>query len=318
MKKVGIGVLAGLALFAVESAKAVPQETGVLIPYFSSTRGMFTAVTYVFSNAEAATPATEPGVHIVYYYKPDLTQNLADACNHYDGLVTTSEADVDTFLVVGADNVRPVFSDGGAGDEGTIVAPPVTGEGFLAIQGWDFAANAAAGAIAAEAHVVVTATRGVFSFRGITLETDDAGNINLTDDDTLAPGTDSTTVMMFPEAIAETYLYAIADGGNVFAPVNYNQLTALGINPAVNGMGIFGRAENGRSGGQEVTFNCAAVIHAKDILGDAHYTFLKDTGGWFSLRVPEGYVNNAMVYKLEISAEYGSTITPLTLQSYGR
>jgi len=299
MKKVGIGVLAGLALFAVETSKAAPQETQVFIPYFSSTRGMFTAVSYVTTGGT--------NLHLVYYYKPDLTQELDAACTHYDGIITTSNADMDTFLIVGADNVRPIFSDGGPGDTGTIVAPPVTGEGFMAISGVN------GELVTAESHVVVTAVRGVFSFRGMKLD----GDGTLRNIDTLEPA-QYTTVMMFPEGIAETYIYAIADGNDVFAPTNYTANSAIAIVSVTDAMGVFGRSENGRSGGQGIPFTCAAIVHARDILGLSHYTFIKDTGGWFTLGVPADATNGSMVYKVEISTNYGTTMTPLSLDPYAR
>ena len=311
MKKAGIGAVLGLAIFAAsETAQAIPQQTQVVIPYFTSVRGMFTAVSYV------ATGGTQ--IHLVYYFKNDLTQDInnVEGCTHYNGYIETSENDMDTFIIDGNDNVRPIFSDGGPGDIGNIVAPPVNAEGFLAIEGVADANNNTANVVA-EAHVVVTATRGVYSFRAIRVETDANNNINFADLDTIAPGA-NTTVMLYPEGIAETYIYAIADGGNLFGAADYIAASTLEVATDNNGLGVFNRAEEGRSIESSLDFTCAAIVHVRDILGDVHYNFVRNTGGWFNLGVDANAANGVVAYKIEIAPSFGATITPLTLEPYAR
>ena len=305
MKKAGIGAVLGLTIFAGTQsvALALPQQGIVVIPYFSTAIGMFTAISYVYHDAD---PNTPPAVHFTYTYKSDLTQNLNQPCAHYDGVIETTNYDLDTILVDGAapDVKQAVFVDD-AGNDG--IAPITTGEGFVALM-----ANNN-DRLVAEAHVIVAPTRGVFSFRAIQINGADNTFI---DNDTIAPG-ENTTVMFFPESIAETYVYMIADGASVIDTRPYDVLRNIEI-VHHDGMGIFNRSEQGRSAGGLNKFNCAAVVHIRDILGDAAYNFSKDTGGWFSLGVPAGEAAGVIAYKIELSASYGATVTPLHSQTYAR
>jgi len=308
MKRAGIGALLGLAILAAPSAtQAIPQQNQVVIPYFSSTRGMFTAVSYVAVGGER--------IHIVYYHKDDLTQNIdnPDGCKHYDGYVETSKNDMDTFIIDGYDEVRPIFSDGGPGDRGNIVAPTRRVEGFLAIEGVpDGAGNTAN--VVAEAHVVITPIRGVYSFRAIRVDAADGSFVN----DDVLPAGNNTTVMLYPEEYAQTFIYAIADGQNLFGSADYTASSTLEVALDDDNLGVFNRAEEGRSIDSSLEFVCAALVHVSDILGDDHYNFVKNTGGWFNLGVDATVTNGVVAYKVEYSTQFGATATPLTLEPYAR
>ena len=303
MKRAGIGALLGLALLAApQAANALPQQNTVIIPYFTTTRGMFTALSYVYNDADAN---TVPTVHFTYTYKADLTQDLDQPCQHYDGRAGTTHFDLDTIIIDGSgpDTKNAVIVDD-SGVDG--IAPITKGEGFVALK-----ANSN-DRIVAEAHVVVTATRGVYSFRALEI---DATNNTFIDDDTIQQN-ENTTVMFFPENIAETYIYMIAGGKDVTAVGPYDQPAKIEI-VHHGGNGIFNRSEQGRSAGGLNGFNCAAVVHVRDILGDAGYNFVRNTGGWFSLGVPN---NNPgiIAYKIELSPNFGATVTPLHRQTYAR
>ena len=306
MKKVGIGAVLGLAIFAGTqgASLALPQQNTVVIPYFSTARGMFTAISYVYYDQDTR-PGTSAKVHFTYTYKRDLTQDIAQPCAHYDGEVDTTNYDLDTIIVDGLapDTKQAVFVDD-AGDDG--IAPITIGEGFVALQadGTD--------AVVAEAHIVVTATRGVFSFRALQIAADNT----FIDGDTIQGG-ENTTVMFYPENIAETYVYMIADGASVIDTRPYDVPRNIEI-AHHDGMGIFNRSEEGRSAGGLNSFNCAAVVHVRDILGDAAYNFVRNTGGWFSLGVPTGERAGIVAYKIELSPTYGATVTPLHQQTYAR
>ena len=299
MKKAGIGAVLGLAIFATsQTAQAAATSNVVVIPYFSSKAGMFTALSYVYHDDTAGTQT----VHFYYYYKPDLTQGLNNACTHFDGQVETTANDLDTILIDGTGpNVEAAIVDD-AGVDG--IAPPINAEGFVALKAAD------GDTITAEAHIVVTATRGVYSFRALQTDDNGATTYNFINTDTIDNG--STTVMFYPESIADTYLYIIADGGDFDATSNYTAVTEINLNGKV-----YNRSEQEFSLATSESITCAAVIHIRDLMTDAVWNSVRNTGGWFSLTDVDATAGDgAVVYKIEISPTYGATVTPQHPQTY--
>jgi len=315
MKRVGMGAIMGLALFAAPNlVGALPQQNQVVIPYFSSARGMFTALTYVYDDTTTGNQA----IHFTYYYKTDLTQNVNLWCEHFDGYRATTHADLDTIIIDG--NMPETKDDVFDGEVGGI-APPVQAEGFVALTGDGNMDGTPDDNLVAEAHVVITAARGVMAFRALQVDAADSTFIN---GDTLQPG-ENTTVMFFPENITETYVYMIADGVPLNSLTSYNQVALINLLHSPDRtnalVGVFNRSELGRSAGGLRQFNCAAVVHIRDILGEAAYNWVMGTGaggGWFSLETDVASPVGIVPYKIEISSNFGATVVPLVNKTYAR
>jgi len=306
MKKAGLGAmaLAGALFSAFGVVSATPQDQKVLLPYVGAKDGMFTAVSYVYSDNGSAPRS----VHFIYLIKDDLTKNLDKPCEHYDGRVDTTPNDLDTVVIQGNGGYIQAAIVDDAGDDGADI--PQKGEGLLVLEATDTNDK-----IVAEAHVVVTTTRGVYSFRALQLDTDDT----LKNENTIGNQTGgNTTVMFFPENIAETYLYFIADAENstenyTQAKSTYGAVSTLSTNNVA-----YDRSEREYSGIKGVKYTCAAIVHIKDILG-AQYNVLKNTGGWFSLVEGNKTTSNGTAaWKIEVSDLYGATVTPLQPLDYAR
>jgi len=305
MKKAGLGAmaLAGALFSAFGVVSAAPQNQKVLLPYVGAKDGMFTAVSYVYSDNGSAPRS----VHFIYLIKDDLTKNLDKPCEHYDGRVDTTPNDLDTVVIQGNGGYIQAAIVDDAGDDG--VDMPKKGEGLLVLEA------AGGDKVTAEAHVVVTTTRGVYSFRALQLDAKDT----LVDKNTISANTksNSTTVMFFPESIAETYLYFIADAQN--SSENYTQTSSTygAVSTLSTNNVAYDRSEREYSGIKGVKYTCAAIVNIKDILG-AQYNVLKNTGGWFSLVEGNTTSNGTAAWKIEVSDLYGATVTPLQPLDYAR
>ena len=352
--KIGSASLAAMALFGLTGAMQKADATAVMLPYVEGGNGVFTAITYINRSGSS--------LHITYQLK-DLG-NLTDACTHQNSTVETSANDVTTFIYDGGagPSSDPTVRPGEFGDTvGGGYAPVLKGAGFAILQNGDDTPDS----LTAEAHIIDTTTGAVYSVRALEMYTSSTSinapvyelaasagennsnvlwnknsttctaptNYSVSKSATAQLEPCETGFHFFPEAVADTSIYAIAiDNGflsaNALKTSAATDLTSLNYGVEVTLAsavgGSYNRIEVLKSFATGTKFKCAAVIPLEKFLAAGWMSQgLNLSGGWFPLTVLNtGDGGEAVIpYKVEAGASgtgYGATTTPLVPQFYAR
>jgi len=178
MKKLGVGALAALAIFAAGAAQKA-NATAVLIPYVKAGDGFVTAITYINRHA----PAVGRRVVVHFTYQLKNVSDYTAPCVHIDGPAFTTANDVTTVVY---DGNRPVRRQGLFGDTtGEGLTPAYKGEGFLVLENYEVNASGrpvprTAGNnndLTAEAHIIYVPGRAVFSLRALEMHHAGVNNV---------------------------------------------------------------------------------------------------------------------------------------------
>jgi|GEM_PF-6608436 len=307
-KKLAAATLASLALFGAQ--KAV-QAKAVMVPFFAVGGGWQTIVSYAHdSNLSTNT------LHIAYNIKPAGTTG---ACQHYDGLASTSQNDLTSFFINGIkDKPSAIYGDTG-GTYAPTAGPNTTYFGFMVVATEDGAGNAdtANSGLAVDTISYNASLRFLYAQRSIDVNHTAASIAVAFSNTGLAPGA-TTKFMSFAPADSNPYVYAVgvSPSDNLFgAPY----AVPLALTKQNNNW--WGRLEDRFSDFAQLSDRCVAIWpvcapSSAPNQGLMQYnncfagTFAT-VGGWFHLQNAQSTSIQAIVFKVESNPAYGYAVTPL-------